>query len=325
MNQFQVQAPVAPNQFNKPPGQGDWFSQTGFATALGAAAMTAVAGNEQAATQIVANAFGGAFDAERQKSLSWFQTQTFLFRQYFNVTHSYVRWKLLYVILPFMQSSGQMISRTVSRDVPTSGDNDEQTAQGGGGLGLRLFPGRKPDMYLPLMGFITFVLVHCLSRWEEFHPDDLYNIGSLGILLGVVEVLAVKGASYVMNIPNWTFTDIVAICGYKFINLSVSIMLLMVLAPMFGRSAWIAAYLFGAAMAGLTVQKSLVAVGSYNANTQHYMGNSTGAMERLVALAAGGAQFLWTWILMPSVKLAVVAQTMASSGGGVRVQPMAAT
>lgn len=287
--------------------------------------MTAVAGNEQAATQLVANAFGGAFDAERQKSLSWFQTQTFLFRQYFNVTHSYVRWKLLYVILPFMQSSSHIISRTVSRDVPTSAENDEQAGQQGAGLGLRLLPGRKPDMYLPLMGFITFVLVHCLSRWEEFHPDDLYNIGSLGILLGVIEVLTIKGVSYVMNIPNWTLTDIVAICGYKFINLSVSIILLMMLASIGGRSAWIATYLFGAAMAGLTVHKSLVAVGSYNANTQHYMGNSTNAMERLVALAAGGAQFLWTWILMPSVKLAVVAQTRASTGGGVRVQPMAAT
>jgi hypothetical protein len=140
----------------------------------------------------------------------------------------------------------------------------------------------------------------------------------------VIEVLAIKGVSYVMNIPNWTLTDIVAICGYKFINLSVSIILLMMLASIGGRSVWIATYMFGAAMAGLTVHKSLVAVGSY-ANSQHYMGNSTGAMERLVALAAGGAQFLWTWILMPSVKLAVVAQTRASAGGGVRVQPMAAT
>lgn len=303
MKPMGVSAPVT-----APGSSSDWFSQSGFATALGAAAMSAVAGNESAATQMVATAFGGAFDAEKQKSLSWFQSQTVLFREYFNVTHAYVRWKLLYVILPFVQPNNPTVSRAVSRDVPHG--SDDQTGQGSG-VGLRLFPGRKPDMYIPIMGFITFVLMHSLSRWHDFHPDDMYNISSLGILLGIIEVLLVKGASYVMNVPNWSLMDIVSVCGYKFTNLSISVILLMMIGSVGGRAAWIALFVFAAATAGLTVQRGLLAAGNYNAQQQ--MGSSGGGMERMLAVAAGAGQFLWIWILMPSMKVIVITVATAAS------------
>ena len=258
--------------------------------------MTAMTGNQTAMTQMVA----GAFDAEKQKSLTWFQTQTAVFKEYFNVTHAYVRWKLLFVLLPMAQRSSLAVSRAVSRDFPqSSSDSDEQTGQGSG-IGLRLFPGRKPDLYIPVMGFITFVLMHALSDWEDFHPDDLYNVASLGILLGFVEVLVLKGASYVLNVAHWSLIDIIAVCGYKYANLSLSVVLL-ILFSFGGRIVWLGLYVLAAAMAGLTVHRGLVAVGSYNAHNQSYGGTHSPNMERLLALAAGAAQFLWIWILMPSM------------------------
>jgi hypothetical protein len=294
------------------PSAQDWFGQSGFATAIGAAAMTAMAGgNQSAVTQMVA----GAFDAEKQKSLSWFQSQTLFLKEYFNVTHAYVRWKLLFILLPFVQTQSQLVSRAVSRDVPHSDtDSDEQTGQGSG-VGLRLFPGRKPDLYIPIMGFITFVLVHCLSRWKDFHPDDLYNVASLGILLGLVEVLLVKGVSYVMNVAHWGITDVVAVCGYKFANLSLSLVLLILVGGVGGKPVWLGLYVLAAAMAGLGLHKHLLAVSSYNATRQHYMGTHSPTMERLVALAAGGAQFLWVWILMPSMKVVATVHVVAGAGG----------
>ena len=284
----------------------DWFSQSGFATALSAAAVSAVSGNPQMMT----TAFNQAFDTDKQKS--WFESKIGHFREYFNVTHAYVRWKLIFVLLPFVPSADRLVSRSASRDVPQSADVGEQTGQGGG-VGLRLFPGRKPDLYIPIMGFITFVLVHALSRWRDFHPDDLYNIASLGILLGLLEVMVIKGASYAFNIANWTLTDIVAICGYKFINLAVCAIFLMIFSSG-GRAVWMGFYALAAATAGLAAHKGLLAVGSYNANEQHYMGTGSGAMERLLSMAAGGAQFLWIWILMPAMTVQSVI-TAAHTGG----------
>jgi hypothetical protein len=293
------------------PPQQDWFSQSGFASAIGAAAMTAMSGNQAAMTQMVA----GAFDAEKQKSLTWVQTQTAVFKEYFNVTHAYVRWKLLFVLFPFVQSSAKIVTRTVSRDFPQSTEEtDEQTGQGYG-IGLRLFPGRKPDLYIPGMGFITFVLMHSLWRWEDFHPDDLYNIASLGVLLGFVEVLVLKGASYVLNVAHWSLIDLIAVCGYKFANLSLTVVLLIFLS-FGGRAVWLGLYVFAAAMAGLTVHRGLTAVSSYNANSQHFMGTHSTNMERLVAIVAGGAQFLWIWILMPALKVGIV--TVNATGGNIR-------
>ena len=175
-------------------------------------------------------------------------------------------------------------------------------------MGLRLIPGRRPDLYIPTMGYLTFVLMHGLCKGTDFHPDDLYNIASMALLLGGVEVLFIKGAAYILNVPTLTLTDIAAVCGYKFTNLSAVIMLLMVFS---GRAIWIALYLFAAGCAGLVVQKGLIAVGSYN--HQHFMGTSSVAMEKLIALCAGAAQMLWCWILMPAFTEAAVGTFNAES------------
>jgi len=243
-----------------------------------------------------------AFDAQQQKSLSWFQVQTQIFKEYFNVTHSYVLWKLLSVLLPFISPSSPGITRANSREVPQTGDTDEQTGQQGSGIGLRLSPGRRPDLYLPVMGLITFVLVHGLSKGKDFHPDNLYNIASLAILLLALEVVLLKGASYLVNVPNWTLIDTLAVSGYKYVNLSVSCLVLMLLS---GRAAWIVVWVLAAATSGLAMHKGLIAAGSHAASMQHYMGTGSVRMEKILSLVAGGLQFFWCWFLMPALVIAV--------------------
>lgn len=257
----------------------------------------------------MANAIGGALDAHKGKSMPWFESKIEFLREYFNVTHAYVRWRLLFVLLPLMQNPNQMVSRATSREVPQ--DEDEPTGQGNG-IGLRLFPGRRPDLYIPTMGYLTFVLAHSLSKGTDFHPDDLYNIATLALLLGAVEVLIVKGAAYILNVPTYTLTDIVSVCGYKFINLSVAAISLMALFGT-GRAVWIGIYLFASITAGLTVQKSLVAAGGYNASSQSYMGTASLAMEKIISIAAGGSQFLWCWILMPALSAGPVGTSVRPS------------
>ena len=268
-------------------------------------------------SQMMATALGGAFDVEKRRSMSWFQSKLEFFREYFNVTHAYVRWKLVFLVFPFMPQSNRLVSRATSREVPHDDSSAEQTGQGSG-IGLRLFPGRRPDLYIPIMGYITFVLLHGLSRGRSFHPDDLYNIASLAGILGLLEVLIVKGAAYILNVPNWTLTDIMALCGYKFINLSLTIIALMLLAGT-GRAVWVGLWVYAALTAGFGLQKGLTAAGNYTANAQHYMGTGSAGMEKLLAVCAGAAQLFWCWILMPAFTASVVAAT--KGGAGMMRQP----
>ena len=276
-------------------GQQDWFSQAGLANALSAAAVGAMTGTSNPTT-------AAALEVQQQKSMSWFQAQTEVFKEYFNVTHSYVLWKLLYVVLPFTEShKGSSVSRSNSREIPHQGEEYEQTGEGNG-LGLRLYPGRRPDLYIPIMGYISFVLLFGLSYGKDFHPDNLYNISSLGALLAGVEVVALKAFSYFLNVANWTLTDILAISGYKFVNMSLATLLLILLAGS-GRAVWVGVWLLTSVFAGMTVQKSLIAAGD---RMQNFLGTGSSAqMEKLLSFAAGASQFLWCWFLMPALVVVV--------------------
>jgi len=298
-----VQPPMGSSGHSTPPAA-DWFSQTGFAQAVTTAAVSAaVSGGDPA------RMFGGLAADVEKSSQSWFQSKLSYFREYFNVTHSYVRWKLLYVLLPFLPMASSGVSRTVSREIPY--EEDDKTEQSGSGVGLRLMPGRRPDLYLPIMGYITYIIIYAFSKGDAFHPDDLYNIASLAGVLGLLEVLAIKGAAYIVSIPTLTLTDIVAVCGYKFVNLSVSVLSLILMGPaVTSTTVWSILWLWAAAMAGLTVQKGLVAAIHYNSNVNQYMGTGSGNMEKLLSLIAGASQIFWCWILMPSV-----VATPARAGG----------
>jgi hypothetical protein len=290
-----VQPPMGGGSGQSTPPGADWFSQTGFAQAVTTAAVSAaVSGGDPA------RMFGGLAENVEKTSQSWFASRLNYFRDYFNVTHSYVRWKLLYVLLPFIPMASSGVSRTVSREIPYEGE--DKTEQSGSGVGLRLMPGRRPDLYLPLMGYITFIIIYAFSKGDAFHPDDLYNIASLAGVLGLLEVLAIKGTAYIVSLPTLTLTDIVAVCGYKFINLSLSVLSLILMGPgATSTTVWSILWLWAAAMAGLTVQKGLVAAIQYNSNVNQYMGTGSGNMEKLLSLVAGGSQVFWCWILMPSV------------------------
>ena len=248
-------------------GQEDWFSQAGIANALTAAAVGAMANP------------ASAFDMQQHKSLSWLQGQTAFLRHYFNITHSYVLWKLLFVLVPFADRARQ----------------EEEHTGDGNGEGLRLLPGKRPDLYLPLMGFISFVLLHGLSKGIDFHPDNLYNIASLSLLLLLVEVVVLKAASYLMNASNWALTDILAVTGYKFVNMSAAALFLMIFGDAAGRAIWAGVWILASLTAGITVQRGLLAAGS---DSSYF---NVGTSSSVLSHAAGAAQLLWCWFLMPAL------------------------
>jgi len=138
-------------------------------------------------------------------------------RWYFNVTQGYVLRKLLWQLAPLDKTKKK------SCDGELGGEKD-WTARVSEGLELDI---EEPDLYIPAMGFVTYVLLCGLIRGlqDNFHPDVLYATLSFATVALTVETLAVKAALFLAGAVNSPAVDIAALLGYKFFYLSLCIVL----------------------------------------------------------------------------------------------------
>jgi protein transport protein YIF1 len=51
-----------------------------------------------------------------------------------------------------------------------------------------------PDLYIPLMSFMTFVLLACVSLGDNFTPNLIGSLSTKCIFLSVVEMLIIKAS-----------------------------------------------------------------------------------------------------------------------------------
>ena len=84
-----------------------------------------------------------------------------------------------------------------------------------------------PDLYIPLMSFITYVLLvgYCKGASNKFTPEDLVNAVWRCLLLQLSECAVMKFGVSSMN-ANITFMDIFAYTGYKYIGLCIGLVAL---------------------------------------------------------------------------------------------------
>jgi len=82
---------------------------------------------------------------------------------------------------------------------------------------------RSNDLYIPLMAFVTYVLVCGLTRGtlDDFHPEILSSTASFASALLGIEVIGTKTAFYFgsRDGKRVTFLDLLSISGYKFVCL----------------------------------------------------------------------------------------------------------
>ena len=84
-----------------------------------------------------------------------------------------------------------------------------------------------PDLYIPLMSFITYVLLvgYCKGASNKFTPEDLVNAVWRCLLLQLCECAIIKFGVSSMN-ANIAFMDIFAYTGYKYIGLCIGLVAL---------------------------------------------------------------------------------------------------
>ncbi|ODQ80350.1 hypothetical protein BABINDRAFT_22519, partial [Babjeviella inositovora NRRL Y-12698] len=137
---------------------------------------------------------------------------------YFKISTNYVLRKIFLVLFPYRHKSW-------SRAVETSSSNDQSTAA----FAPPLTDTNAPDLYIPLMGFVTYVLFGAVTAGArgKFHPEILgYNATST-LAFAVIDLLLLKLGIYLLadpssSTPGVTYGalwDLVALTNYKYVSL----------------------------------------------------------------------------------------------------------
>jgi len=135
-------------------------------------------------------------------------------KHYFNVSNSYVVTKLFIVLFPW-------------RHRPWSRQQAGMTSNGQGPLFL---PPREdinsPDMYIPVMAFVTYILLSTLLAGLRgaFRPELLGLTATNAFAIVIIELILLKLGTYLLNISNESqWLDLVAYSGYKFVGVIATI------------------------------------------------------------------------------------------------------
>ncbi|KAH3687266.1 hypothetical protein WICPIJ_001749 [Wickerhamomyces pijperi] len=151
--------------------------------------------------------------------------QTGDIKYYFKVSNTYVLNKMLLILFPFRHSNWVRGYRR-TENVPQQQQQQQQVPPQqqiprDAGVELYAFPledTNAPDLYLPLMSIVTYILTIALISGlrGDFHPEVFGMKTSTTLLLLFLEFVFLRGGLYVLNI-NVKFWDLICYIGYKFI------------------------------------------------------------------------------------------------------------
>jgi len=126
-------------------------------------------------------------------------------RYYFQVDNAYVLSKLRVLALPFRHTEWER--------KPLHGD-------AGGQMQPPKADVNAPDLYLPLMAYITYILLvgFLAGASGNFTPELLGVTASSGIVAVLLEVTAIKLTFYLLQGSRASFLDLLSCSGYKFLG-----------------------------------------------------------------------------------------------------------
>ncbi len=159
-------------------------------------------------------------------------------KHYFNVSTPYVLRKLLLVLFPWRHKpwSREQRPSAASQDPSTGGNN---------AYSYYFLPPRddlnSPDMYIPVMAFVTYVLVSTLLAGLRgaFHPEVMGLTATAAFAVIIIEIMGLKFGTYILSISNDSqLLDLVAYSGYKFVGVIVTLVIAEILNGGRGTGGW---------------------------------------------------------------------------------------
>ncbi|XP_049339403.1 protein YIF1B isoform X2 [Astyanax mexicanus] len=139
-------------------------------------------------------------------------------KYYFAVDTVYVGKKLGLLVFPYMHENWEV---RYQQDTPVA----------------PRFDVNAPDLYIPAMAFITYILVAglALGTQNRFSPEILGMQASSALVWLIIEVLAVLLSLYLVTVnTDLTTIDLVAISGYKYVGMIVGVLV----GLLFGRTGY---------------------------------------------------------------------------------------
>ncbi|VDN52013.1 unnamed protein product [Dracunculus medinensis] len=156
----------------------------------------------------MARQIGGQFAEQQKEKLSKYLS-AFKLKYYFAVDNAYVGKKLAILTFPFFHKQWNVMHDDGGQPVPAR------------------FDVNAPDLYIPLMAFITYVLISgfVLGVQGRFTPEQLGIITTNALVYLLFENVILFVTRYIMNISEaLTVWHTLAYSSYKFVGMNISLL-----------------------------------------------------------------------------------------------------
>ena len=142
-------------------------------------------------------------------------------RYHFAVSNAYVRNKLSRLLFPYMTREFRRVNANAVADA--AGRLSVPDASGTA-YAAPSHDVNAPDLYIPTMAFITFVLSSGIAKMarSSFHPENLVTISSSAVLLQLIEIGALKGAFMGLSADSVPVLDLLSYTSYKYVGLTIN-------------------------------------------------------------------------------------------------------
>ncbi|KAG2124385.1 YIF1-domain-containing protein [Suillus clintonianus] len=135
-----------------------------------------------------------------------------MLKHHFNVSNSYVMHKLQLIIFPWRHKPWtRKVRRTEAGHTEWQPPRDDINS---------------PDLYIPLMALVTYILVAALQTGlqERFHPSILGASATRALLVVLLDFLFVQCGCYLLNVQGTgQVVDLIAYGGYKFVGVILTL------------------------------------------------------------------------------------------------------
>jgi len=252
--------------------------------ALTMAAQAAVTGKvgDSSAMMNVAESMGKDFLQKGwAKAIPGLERSMIGLRPYFAVDNGYVKRKMIKVLFPF-------IYRDWARQ-----ETMEQTPDGHISYALPIHDQNAPDLYIPSMALLTYVLLCalCYGNAGKFDPEVLPDVLSKCLVSQILEVIAIRIGFYMMVAPV-SILDLLSYTGYKYLGLSVNMLSGLTMGNFFGlgHRSYYFTYLWTATAVSYFILKVM-------ANCIPRRTSAVGPKRQFMVLGFAGSQFATCWFV----------------------------
>ncbi|KAF3986412.1 hypothetical protein FT663_04896 [Candidozyma haemuli var. vulneris] len=203
-------------QFGGIPGQGGQFPQGQHQQHAGNAGPYASFFSDPTASmaaQFAKTSFGQSNEYIQQNFGSYIPVAGEL-KFYFNVSNSYVLNKIILILFPYRQKNWARITQTDPTPNASAGSTYAPPSE----------DVNAPDLYIPLMSFITYILLwSSFSGLKgEFHPELFGYLASQTLACSFLDILIFKVGLYLLNCSTQSsLWDVVSFSGYKYVAITL--------------------------------------------------------------------------------------------------------